>query len=187
MRPYLEATLWVRGNPGILQHQFVNVCLIAQGMTNGLSMSYSSILPWNGFFTAYQNLNMHSVLFSRVHWCSECGTPTSAFAEAKQTQWTAFHKRLAQTFVSDDFKEIILSVERFLGPVAAALLANEQVPQKWPATGPWVWCTIAVSIGIKRNNIELMLSPCLTAYHWYLAKMLCILLIYIDGRLKNVL
>ena len=63
---------------------------------------------------------------------------TSAFAEAKQTQWTAFHQRLAQTFVPDEFKEIILSVERFLGPVATALLANEQVPQKWPATGPWV-------------------------------------------------
>jgi len=62
---------------------------------------------------------------------------TVVFAEDKQIQWAAFHRRLAQTFVPADFKEIILAVEVFLWPITEALSTGKGVPQKWTATGPW--------------------------------------------------
>ncbi len=62
---------------------------------------------------------------------------TREFIDAKQVQWTAFHKRLAQDHVPAEFGEIVTSVEAFLGPVASALISGTQVPQKWTAPGPW--------------------------------------------------
>lgn len=63
---------------------------------------------------------------------------TGAFAEDKQIQWAAFHRRLAQTFIPIDFKEIVVSVKAFLEPVTTALSTSKQVPHRWSATGPWV-------------------------------------------------
>ena len=60
------------------------------------------------------------------------------FIEAKQTQWTAFCKRLQQDQVPIFFGEIVISVERFLSPIVSALTTNKPSPVKWIAPGPWI-------------------------------------------------
>jgi hypothetical protein len=60
-----------------------------------------------------------------------------SFIEEKQTQWTAFYKRLQQDHIPSSFGEIVISVDRFLSPIVPALSTNKPSPVKWIAPGPW--------------------------------------------------
>lgn len=62
---------------------------------------------------------------------------TDGFAEAKQTQWAAFQRRLRQDHVPAFFSEIIVSVREFIDPIAAALSSGKVPPTRWIAPGPW--------------------------------------------------
>jgi len=68
---------------------------------------------------------------------SEIEAFTSAFADAKQTQWTAFRKRLQLDHVPVAFQEVTLAVERLLSPIASALSSGNSKPTSWTAPGPW--------------------------------------------------
>lgn len=59
------------------------------------------------------------------------------FINTKQIQWTAFKKRLQQDHVPAEFKEIILSVSKFLMPILHALLNREPTPKTWMIHGQW--------------------------------------------------
>jgi len=62
---------------------------------------------------------------------------TKPFIEAKQTQWSAFCKRLRQEAVPASFAEITTSLDRFLSPVIDALVSGSSNPTVWTAPGPW--------------------------------------------------
>lgn len=59
------------------------------------------------------------------------------FIDAKQVQWTAFHKRLGQEHVPADFGEVVAAVEAFLKPVVSAQMSGTQTPYQWSASGAW--------------------------------------------------
>ena len=61
---------------------------------------------------------------------SEIEAFTNAFFDAKQTQWTAFLKRLQQDHVPTAFQEITSAVERFLAPLVSAISAGDSMPTK---------------------------------------------------------
>ncbi len=66
----------------------------------------------------------------------------SAFSEefvtVKQIQWAAFHRRLRQVHVPEDFADIVLAVKNFIEPLVAALSSGKVPPDHWTAPGPWV-------------------------------------------------
>ena len=62
---------------------------------------------------------------------------TDGFAEAKQTQWAAFQRRLRQDHVPALFSEVVLSVKEFLLPLTVALSSGKAAPSRWTAPGPW--------------------------------------------------
>ncbi len=66
----------------------------------------------------------------------------SAFSEnfvmIKKIQWAAFHRRLRQAHVPEDFADIILAFRNFIGPVIIALTSDEATPSRWTPSGPWV-------------------------------------------------
>ena len=62
---------------------------------------------------------------------------TETFIEAKQTQWTAFRKRLQQDHVPASFREIMASVNRFLSPIVAVIFSGKPSPTNWTAPGTW--------------------------------------------------
>jgi hypothetical protein len=62
---------------------------------------------------------------------------SSAFIDAKQRQWTAFHKRLAQDQLPNEFGEIVAGIESFLKPIITALASGAEPPDHWPPTGSW--------------------------------------------------
>ncbi len=55
---------------------------------------------------------------------------TKAFIDAKQVQWKAFYKRLAQGHVPDDFGVVVAGVEAFLEPIINGAKASN----KWFAS-----------------------------------------------------
>lgn len=59
---------------------------------------------------------------------------TKGFIEDKQVQWKAFHKRLGQEHVPNDFGVIVSDLEDFLGPI----MNGAKVPDKWSAPSTWV-------------------------------------------------
>lgn len=65
----------------------------------------------------------------------------SAFSEefitAKQIQWNAFHKRLRQTHVPEDFSKVVFTVKNFIEPLIATLSSGKSTPDHWIAPGPW--------------------------------------------------
>ncbi|GMR20797.1 MAG: nucleotidyl transferase AbiEii/AbiGii toxin family protein [Gammaproteobacteria bacterium] len=63
---------------------------------------------------------------------------TRVFIDAKQVQWSAFHKRLVQDYAPADFGEVVAVVETFLGPIASVLVNGKKAPHHWSASGPWV-------------------------------------------------
>ncbi len=66
----------------------------------------------------------------------------SAFSEEfvtmKQIQWTAFHRRLRQPHVPEDFADIVLAVRNFIEPIVVALSSGKATSGRWTASGPWV-------------------------------------------------
>jgi len=68
---------------------------------------------------------------------SEIEAFTDTYIDTKQTQWTAFWKRLQQEHVPAAFQEITSAVERFLVPLASTISAGNPKPTKWTAPGPW--------------------------------------------------
>lgn len=62
---------------------------------------------------------------------------SDVFAEAKQTQWQAFHKRLGQDHVPVPFIEVVRALSIFLAPVSNHLSTGTNVPSRWIAPGPW--------------------------------------------------
>jgi hypothetical protein len=59
------------------------------------------------------------------------------FIDAKQIQWSAFHKRLQQDHVPESFKDVVSVVEDFLAPLTTLLSQDNPKPLIWPASGPW--------------------------------------------------
>ena len=62
---------------------------------------------------------------------------TAPFISAKQTQWTAFRKRLGQDHVPASFGDIVAQADRFISPIVVALSTGKPKPTKWTAPGPW--------------------------------------------------
>ena len=62
---------------------------------------------------------------------------TDDFVNHKQGQWKAFHKRLGQEYVSDDFFEVVAGIKVFLEPIVSALKHSSNLPIKWKIAGPW--------------------------------------------------
>jgi len=62
---------------------------------------------------------------------------TEPFISTKQTQWTAFWKRLGQNHVPASFGDIVSQVDGFLSPIVATLSSGKSKPTKWTAPGPW--------------------------------------------------
>ncbi len=66
----------------------------------------------------------------------------SAFSEEfmmmKQVQWIAFHRRLQQAHVPENFADIVLAVKNFIEPLVVALSSGKIPPDHWTAPGPWV-------------------------------------------------
>lgn len=59
------------------------------------------------------------------------------FIKLKDKQWTAFHKRLGQEHVPDEFAEIVAEIETFIQPVITALYTGEVFIQKWSLLNEW--------------------------------------------------
>lgn len=62
---------------------------------------------------------------------------TDAFADAKQIQWRAFHRRLGHDHVPASFSDIAEAVGGFLIPIAKHLSSVNLMPTRWNAPGPW--------------------------------------------------
>lgn len=62
---------------------------------------------------------------------------TRLFADGKQVQWSAFRNRLQHEHVPASFAEIVVAIDEFLSPVAAALVSGDTSPTHWTASGPW--------------------------------------------------
>ena len=62
---------------------------------------------------------------------------TDEFVMAKGKQWAAFRKRLNLEQVPADFAEVVAGVESFLQPIASALSAGGQFPEKWSISDYW--------------------------------------------------
>ncbi|MDY6792638.1 MAG: hypothetical protein SWH54_15355 [Thermodesulfobacteriota bacterium] len=60
------------------------------------------------------------------------------FIATKQIQWNAFRKKLQQDRVPTEFKNIIMQMRKFIGPITSSLTSQKQPPSKWSAPGPWV-------------------------------------------------
>ena len=62
---------------------------------------------------------------------------SASFIDSKQSQWTAFCKRLNQEHVPKKFKDIVMAVNEFLSPAIFYLSSQNLNPEKWKAPGPW--------------------------------------------------
>jgi len=63
---------------------------------------------------------------------------TDSFIEEKQIQWVAFRKRLKQDYIPMEFKEVVLSVSKFLLPVVHAISKNEETCGQWLSSSQWI-------------------------------------------------
>ncbi len=61
----------------------------------------------------------------------------AAFAEQKQSQWSAFRKRLQQENIPVSFEAIISDLKKFLMPVVRAILTGGNMPVVWNKSGLW--------------------------------------------------
>ncbi|VAW56357.1 hypothetical protein MNBD_GAMMA07-732, partial [hydrothermal vent metagenome] len=53
-------------------------------------------------------------------------------------QWAAFHKRLGQNHVPDNFAEIVDRVKAFLQPIKLALSSDKLFSARWSILERWV-------------------------------------------------
>jgi hypothetical protein len=63
---------------------------------------------------------------------------SEAFIDQKQSQWTAFYKRLKQEHIPEPFREIVKDVEYFLAPISSSILQGNPSFKTWKPTGPWL-------------------------------------------------
>ena len=63
---------------------------------------------------------------------------TETFAETKQIQWQAFHRRLGQDHVPASFIQVVGVLSIFLAPVSNHLSTGGILPSQWIAPGPWI-------------------------------------------------
>jgi len=63
---------------------------------------------------------------------------TDEFIKSKDKQWAAFHKRLGQNHVPDDFAEIVDRVKAFLQPIILALSSDRSFSARWSILERWV-------------------------------------------------
>jgi hypothetical protein len=59
------------------------------------------------------------------------------FIAEKQTQWTAFSRRLAQDHLPELFVDIVTQLEIFLGPVVDAVNSNQPFDKVWKPVDGW--------------------------------------------------
>ena len=62
---------------------------------------------------------------------------TKTFVESKQAQWNAFRKKLDQDHIPESFADVIVDVEKFIKPIAKAIITKSTIPEKWNASGDW--------------------------------------------------
>jgi hypothetical protein len=62
---------------------------------------------------------------------------TEPFLNAKETQWTAFRKRIKNQSVPAAFSEVATAVDGFLTPIIAGLAHSRSNASVWTAPGPW--------------------------------------------------
>ena len=59
------------------------------------------------------------------------------FIIEKQTQWSAFHRRLNQAYIPKEFREIVKHLDVFLTPILTKLTTGQGTVNNWVAPGPW--------------------------------------------------
>ena len=62
---------------------------------------------------------------------------TAAFAQNKQAQWAAFHRRLKQDTLPEDFAEVVKVIKDFLMPIISSLRNGKSLDAGWTAAGHW--------------------------------------------------
>jgi hypothetical protein len=71
-----------------------------------------------------------------THIPTEISAFGTDFIKEKQTQWTAFRKRLGEDWVPSDFREVVAAIEAFLAPVISSPTTGTASLRKWSA-GSW--------------------------------------------------
>jgi len=87
-----------------------------------------------------------SQLIEAIHLTfNQRGTPLTnnitafqnTFIAEKQTQWTAFRRRLDQEHLLEKFADIITQIEFFLGPVVTAASSDKLFDKLWKPNDGW--------------------------------------------------
>ena len=73
-----------------------------------------------------------------THLTDEIVAFQATFIAEKQTQWTAFCRRLNQEHLPIEFNDIVTQVKSFLAPLAQAVRTNQAFDKVWQSTGGWV-------------------------------------------------
>jgi len=63
---------------------------------------------------------------------------SETFIDAKQSQWTAFYKRLKHDHVPASFREIVAEVESFLVPAISSIFQETPTITSWRPAGLWL-------------------------------------------------
>lgn len=66
-----------------------------------------------------------------------CFSPSFMDDPGKQRQWAAFLKRSRLTTAPNQFGDVARAVQRFLQPIAQAIVAGHSTPAQWTSQGPW--------------------------------------------------
>ena len=64
-------------------------------------------------------------------------SPVFAQIEAMQTRWKAFLRRSSPEGIPVSFNEVIDGLAKFILPILAHLAADQPMPRRWQAPGPW--------------------------------------------------
>ena len=63
---------------------------------------------------------------------------SETFIDTKQSQWTAFYKRLKQDHIPASFRDIVAEVESFLVPIVSSIFQETPTITSWSPAGPWL-------------------------------------------------
>ncbi len=63
---------------------------------------------------------------------------SETFIDLKQSQWTAFYKRLKQDQIPASFRDIVAEVETFLAPIVSSIFQETPTITLWRPAGPWL-------------------------------------------------
>lgn len=72
-----------------------------------------------------------------THLTDEIVAFQATFIAEKQTQWTAFCRRLNQEHLPVEFNDIVTQVKSFLDPVVQAVRTRQPFDKVWQSTGGW--------------------------------------------------